>query len=432
MIETLKSKVRELPDSPGVYLLKDRVGRVLYIGKAKSLKKRVSSYLRSDQDSPKITAMIKKIRDVDYLGTESEVEALLAERRLVKDIKPKYNTELKDDKSFPCLKITTEDDFPAVRFWRGRGRPKELYYGPFTDVRALRALIKMLQKIFRFRTCKLTIDKSDRRRRYARPCLLYHIDCCTAPCADLVTYRNYRKDIDDLIDFLNGEKEKALTDLRKRMDAAASRLDYEQAAKYRNQIRALETLDSLIDIEDDEGPGLGPISPEAGVEELKKKLGLEKLPRIIEGVDISTISGKEAAGSKVIFVDGIPFKNGYRRYKIKAKGRDDYKMIGEVVRRRFSRALREGEDLPDLLLVDGGAGHVSEAAGVLEKLGLSVQCLGLAKKNEEIFLPDRKRPLRLPSNDPALRMLQCVRDEAHRFAHHYHSLLRKRKLSVRK
>lgn len=429
-----KNRIKKLPRSPGVYLLKDAADRVLYIGKAKSLRDRVSNYLRADQVSPKIAAMIPKIRNVDYLETESEVEALLAEQRLVKDINPKYNTNLKDDKSYPSLEISLGDDFPAARFVRARrsSNSENIYYGPFTDATALRRAIKVLQKIFRFRTCNLRIKKGDRSRRYARPCLLNYIDCCTAPCTEKISFTDYRKDIDELINFLDGRREKTLEELRGRMSSAAEHLAFEEAARYRNQLRALQSLDTVCGLDDWEDLDIEPVSPESGIEDLKDRLSLSKPPRVIEGIDVSTISGRQAAGAKVTFVDGIPFKNGYRRYKIRTRVRDDYKMIAEITRRRFSRALREKEDLPDLFVVDGGAGHVNETAKVLRDLGIDIPCVGLAKKNEDIFLPNTRRPLKLASNDSALKMLQCVRDEAHRFARRYHHMMRSRPLTEQK
>lgn len=221
---------------------------------------------------------------------------------------------------------------------------------------------------------------------------------------------------------------KVLEELRDRMTTAASRLGYEQAAMYKNQMEALKSLNETSGLDDLDDLDIEPVSPESGVDDLRERLDLDKPPCVIEGIDISTISGRHAAGSKVAFVDGIPFKDGYRRYKIRVGERDDYKMIGEVVRRRFSSAIKKGEKLPDLLLVDGGAGHVNEATTVLRELGAEVPCVGLAKKKEEVFLPGRKRPLRLASNDSALRMLQCVRDEAHRFARRYHHLMRNKLL----
>lgn len=403
-------------------------GRVLYVGKAKSLRNRVTSYLRADQASPKIAAMVSQIRDVNYLETGSEVEALLAEQRLIKDIRPKYNTDLKDDKTFPSLEITLGDDFPSLRFVRQRGNTDNTYYGPFTDTSALRRSIKVLQKIFRFRTCGLKIVKGDRSRRYARPCLLYHIDRCTAPCTENISFTDYARNINRLISFLDGRKEDVIEELHTRMSTAASRLEFEQAAQYKKQIAALKTLDEACGMGDPDDLDIEPVSPESGVDDLKDRLDLDKPPHVIEGIDISTISGRHAAGSKVVFVDGIPLKGGYRRYRIRVSERDDYKMIAEVVRRRFTSAIKKEEDLPDLLLVDGGLGHVNEAAAVLRELGIDIPCVGLAKKKEDIFLPGRKKPLRLAGNDSALRMLQCVRDEAHRFAQRYHHLLRKKTL----
>jgi excinuclease ABC subunit C len=372
--------------------------------------------------------MVPQISDVDYLETGSEVEALLTEQRLIKDISPKYNTDLKDDKTFPSLEITLGDDFPALHFVRQLNNTDSAYYGPFTDTTALRRSIKTLQKIFRFRTCNLKIMRGDRSRRYARPCLLYHISRCTAPCTENISFTDYAKDIGRLISFLDERSEDVIEELRTRMSDAASRLEFEQAARYKKQIAALKTLDESCGTGDLDDLDIGPVSPESGVDDLKDRLDLKNPPHVIEGIDISTISGKHAAGSKVVFIDGIPFKGGYRRYRIKVSERDDYKMTAEVVRRRFTSAVKKEEDLPDLLLIDGGLGHVNEAATVLRELGIDIPCVGLAKKEEEIFLPGKKKPIRLAGNDSALRMLQCVRDEAHRFALRYHHLLRKKTL----
>lgn len=415
---SFEEKVGQLPKAAGVYFLKDSSGRVLYIGKAKSLRSRVGAYLREDQESPKIAAMVPQIHDVDYLETGSEVEALLAEQRLVKDVKPKYNTELKDDKSFPSLEITHHDDFPLIRLTRVLDSPDSVFFGPFTEVGPLRGALKVLQKIFRFRTCNLRIERNGRAQRYTRPCLLYHIERCSAPCSGNISQVDYRKSIDELIDFLSGRKDEVIAELRARMNEASSEMAFEEAARYRDQIEALEGLDSAPELVDPGDFDIKPISPEEGVSELQDRLKLKDPPRMIEGIDISNISGTNAAGSKVTFLDGIPYKSGYRRYKIRTGERDDYSMIAEVVRRRFSRASENG--LPDLLLIDGGLGHVNEAASVLTELGVNVPCLGLAKKHEAIYRPGQKRPLRLKPGDPALRLLQCVRDEAHRFARRYH------------
>jgi len=428
---SLKDKVRTFPDAPGVYLMKDAKGVVIYIGKAKSLRKRVQSYLYPEKDQrPKIPFMIAQVNDVEYVEAESEVDALLMEARLIRDVQPKFNTELKDSKTFPYIEIRWRTDFPGVYFTRYCDRKTSRYFGPFTDAKALRQAIQMMQRVFKFRTCELEISASDEKRRYNRPCLLHAIDSCTAPCADLIDKEDYRRNLDMFIRFLEGKRSRILKQLTDLMAGAADALQYEKAARYRDQIKALESLSRRGEFGEFPEVTLGPIiNPKDGMADLQERLALQEPPRTIEGIDIASISGREAVGSVVTFVDGIPFKPGYRRFKIKTvQAVDDYRMIREVVRRRYTRMRDEEETFPNVILIDGGKGHLRSAAAELRALGVSFTVLlALAKKEEVLHVHGREDAAHLPRRSGALRILQHVRDEAHRFAQHYHHILRKKR-----
>ena len=427
----LKEKIKQFPKGPGVYLMKDSRGRVLYIGKAKSLKSRLVNYFqpsgppRPGRLDVKSKALVEKVTDVEYLEAESEVDALLMEARLIKDIQPRFNINLKDAKSYPFLQITRREDFPRVAITREPKKTSKLY-GPFTDVKDLRHSLGIMQRIFQFRTCKLKILERDEKRRFQRPCLLFYLQRCSAPCNARVSKEEYRANIRSLLRFLDGKRTILLRELNQKMKAAAEALKFEQAAKLRNQIQAIEGLAKRGSLDKFAPAETLTINIEAGLEELKKTLGLSKVPRAIEGIDVANIAGAEAVGSLVTFIDGIPFKEGYRRFRIKTVRRiDDYGMIKEVVSRRYRRLLAAEGLLPDILLIDGGKGHLAASLEALKPLGLEgVKVISLAKREEEIFTQDSELPLRLPRRSSALRLLQFVRDEAHRFAQAYHHLLR--------
>lgn len=425
-----KDRVREFPDAPGVYLLKDEQGRVIYVGKAKSLRHRAASYFHETAALDRRTAdLVKQIADIDFLVAESEVDALLLEARLIKDIQPKFNIDLKDDKSFPYLQITTHEDFPRVEFTREPSDKGVKLYGPFANAKALRGAIAVLQRIFKFRTCTLDIEEDDPKWRYYRPCLLYNINQCTAPCNLRIGKEEYRKDIHRLRMFLEGKKEGLLKEMRAEMKEAAHALEFERAAKLRDELHALDQLHLRGDLETHEQPEVFFIDPKRGLAGLKKVLGLDAPPRSIEGIDIAHLGGEETVASLVTFIDGIPFKPSYRRFRIKTVlGVDDFASIKEVVRRRFKPERESEWNRPDLLLIDGGKGQLSAALEALRDVGsASLTVIGLAKREEEIFLAGQSEPLRLSKHSAALRLLQSVRDEAHRFARHYHHLLRKKR-----
>lgn len=421
-------KVREFPMEPGVYLMKDGQGRVIYIGKAKRLRSRASSYFRRDAiDDRRVGPLVREIRDIDFLLAESEIDALLLESRLIKDIQPKYNRELKDDKSFPYLQITIRDEFPRVEATRTPKSSNVRLYGPFLSSAHLRSAIVVLQKIFKFRTCTLAIKSDDRERRWTRPCVLASIGQCSAPCCDRVAKEEYRRNIRRLQEFLGGDRQKLLTEIKNDMLEAAQSKRYELAAEYRDQLAALESLKERGSLEENAQPEVFQIDPRRGVLGLQKIFKLPKPPRVIEGVDIAHLGGQDTVASLVHFVDGRPFKNGYRRYKIRTvDGIDDFASIAEVVSRRF--AFNDPNNPPpDILLIDGGKGQLHAALTALKNApcrpGLTIS---LAKRDEEIFVPDRDEPLKLSRRSFALRLLQSVRDESHRFAQLYHHILRQK------
>src|SRR3954452_17355467 len=423
----LSEKVRQFPTSPGVYLMKDAQGRVVYVGKAKNLRARAGSYFqRTADDDRRIRDWIGDVTDVDFLAADSEVDALLLEARLVKDIQPKHNRDLKDDRSFPYLQITTGEDFPRVNFTREPLERGVKLYGPFPRAKSLRGAIQVLQKIFKFRTCSLDIEEGDPRWRWFRPCLLHSIDQCTAPCNMRIDREAYRKDIRRLRLFLDGKKDVVLAEMEAEMKEASKALQFEKAARLRDELKALRNINLRGDLDKHAQPEVFYVDPRKGLKGLKKVLGLESIPRTIDCVDIAHLGGTETVGSLVTFIDGLPFKPGYRRYKVKSVvGIDDYASIREVVSLRIQGLRERDEPFPDIFLVDGGKGQLGAALAAFEALGVPPPTLiSLAKREEEIYIPGRSDPIVLSRRSFALRLLQYVRDEAHRFAQHYHHMLR--------
>jgi excinuclease ABC subunit C len=420
-------KVRSFPQTPGLYLMKDQAGCVIYVGKAKNLRSRAGSYfLKAAQQEQRTATWIHEICDIDYLECASEVDALLAESRLIKDVQPKHNKEQKDDKSFPYLMITTREDFPRVELTREPPNSGVKLYGPFASAGALRGAIQALQKIFKFRTCSLDIEAEDPRWQWFRPCLLASIRQCTAPCNLRISQEEYKQDIKRLQMFLEGGQKRLLKEMRLEMQQAAAAMQYEKAARLRDEINMLERLDERGELETHAQPEVFYIDPKKGLAGLQKVFKLAQQPRIIEGVDIAHLGGNETVASLVQFIDGLPFKPGYRRYKIQdVQGVDDFRSIHEVVSRRFRRLSDSQETFPDLLLIDGGKGQLNAAVAAFRDQGITPPTLlSLAKRDEEIFIPGQSEPIKLSRHAFGLRLLQYVRDEAHRFAQHYHHILR--------
>ncbi|WP_166830339.1 excinuclease ABC subunit UvrC [Thalassoroseus pseudoceratinae] len=425
------AEARELPTEPGVYLMKDSQGRVIYVGKAVNLRSRVLSYFSSQAAVERRTAeLVKEIDHIDHIPTDSEVDALLLEARLIKDIQPKFNTDLKDDKTFPYLQITTNEDFPRIEFTRKPETKGVKLYGPFTSAGQLRGTITVLQKIFRFRTCTLDIDEQDERWRWFRPCLLASINQCTAPCNLRISQEDYKRDIARLRMFLDGKKAKVIKELQAEMAAASKELKFEKAARLRDDIKALETIHLRGDLEQHAQPEAFYVDPKKGLKGLQKIFQLPEMPRVIEGMDIAHLQGGETVASLVQFIDGLPFKHGYKRFKIKTvDGVDDFGSMREVVSRRLRRLQQEHGKFPDILLIDGGKGQLNAALGAMETIGVTPPppfVISLAKREEEVYVPGESEPRKLSRHSFALRLLQYVRDESHRFAQHYHHILRRK------
>ncbi len=441
-LKALSAKARALPKVPGVYLMKDAQGRVIYIGKAINLPNRVATYFQAATDlGPKKQPMIDLIDDFDTIECAGEWEALLTENRLIKDLHPRFNARLTDDKSFPYLVVTLRDDFPGVYITRQPGDPQykgARILGPFTSVYALRQSIKLLQRVFKFRTCELEInevpegsDETKDPRRHFRPCLLYPIDQCTAPCAAKIDRETYRNDIDRFLRFITSKRSDMLREMRQDMAAAAEAMEYEKAAALRDQIDAIEKLDERGKHRDRWQPETESfyVDPRRGLRSLQKTLGLDTEIRCVECIDIAHLQGKQTVGSKVCFVDGRPLKNEYRRYKIATATNDDYMSIREVVSRAYRDAGQGDALFPDVIMIDGGQGQLSAALEAIETFDRKpAMVIALAKAEELIYKQGSPDPIRLSRNNLGLKLCQAVRDEAHRFAQAYHHLLRKKDL----
>ncbi len=539
MVSAIERKLREIPSQPGVYLMKDKAGSVLYVGKARDLKKRVCSYIAvGKMRSPKIKSLVSKVSHLDYMLTQTEKEALILECNLIKRHKPKYNVVLKDDKNYLCLKLDVREDYPKLSVVRRIAKDGALYFGPYSSAKAVRETLKLIHEIFPIRQCK---ERNFRLR--SRPCLLHQMNRCIAPCCLPVDPEEYKEMVDQVILFLQGKGQDLIKRLNLRMKQASDDLRFEEAARYRDKIHAVErTLEKqtivsshflnqdIIGVYVDEtgamlailfvrnGIMIGgrtfyfkkspsrpnevmsaflkqfygeskfipddillshPIEDQGALEEwlselkgrkvrivvpkrgdkfrlvemaienargglktrinkkgkevlkdLKERLSLNYVPGHIECFDISNICGSLAVGSMVVFEDGEPAKSRYRRFRIKTIGTpDDYSMMEEVLRRRYSKV--QNEDTPDLVLVDGGKGQLNIAVSILNMLtpDRMPDVLGLAKEDkglEKIYRPGRKNPIVLASNSPMLHLLQRVRDEAHRFAISYHKRLRRK------
>ena len=519
-----------LPNKPGVYIMRDETDTIIYIGKAKNLIKRVKSYFREKLDRPKTQILMSHFHSLEYIVTNSEKEALILEATLIKKHRPRYNVQLKDDKRYPYVKITDEE-FPRLVITRNVTK-NGVYFGPFTDVGSVKQTVKFLKSLFKIRTC----------RNMNGPCLNAQIDLCYAPCDGRISKEEYSEIINKIDLFFQGKYSTIVKNLKKEMMEAASKEEFEKAAVIRDQINSIEEImeKQFVDLVDDDldqdviaiAPGenevvviIMPIRngkivgrddflmsasqydssseimfafiqqyygynrhipkqilldediddkelledwlsdlrgnkvkikvPQKGVKlrlvrmakknaeiikhqkkkmedaliELKKYLKLEKLPRVIEGYDISNISGKFAVGSKVSFKDGKPNKKKYKHFRMETPGPNDFAMMEELLTRRLKMVDRDPE--PDLIVIDGGKGQLGMACGVLEKLNLThIPIIGLAKEFEEIFIPNSSRPIIIPKNNKALHLLQQVRDESHRFAITYHRKLRSKNIEA--
>ena len=425
--DQVKQKLQTLPDQPGVYFMRDRDGRIIYVGKATSLRDRVRSYfhratLRSAD--PKLRGLVHSIHDFDILITRTEAEATLTEGRLIKDYRPRYNVDFKDDKRFLLIRVNLNDPFPRFEACRIRKDDGATYFGPYASSAAAWTALEFVEKRFGLRQCRPRAPGPDDHKHCHNDIVRF----CSAPCIAKVSPEQYRDRAELAGAFLRGEKPEYLEEIWQAMERESADRHFEKAAALRDtlfllrravkeRIRARKSL--AIKAEDGK----------AGVEELGRTLELDHPPRVIEAYDISNISGTLAVGSLVCSVDGIPQKNRYRMFRIKTvEGSDDPGMMAEVIHRRFSRAIQEKERLPDLVLVDGGLTQLGAARAQLDALGLQpLPAAGLAKRFEEVFWKS-KDPLRLPQNSNALKVLVQIRDEAHRFALTYHRHLRLKRI----
>jgi len=473
--EHLRKKLGTVPHKPGVYLHKDRFGTVIYVGKARDLRKRVSQYFQSSRRMGwdlKFNALVEAIHDFDIHVVRSEPESLLLESKLIKEFKPRFNISLRDDKRFLMLKVNLQDPIPNFLFTRLKKDDGARYFGPFVNSTALRNVVALARKQFNLRGCRVfTPGEADYKH-----CLYAHLKHCTTPCVGNVTREQYLEQVKAACDFLEGQCREMQGSLEAEMKKAAAAQEFEKAAELRDLLRDLsETWQKTEKFA--RVPYTLPlaINPASDLYELGKVLGLPKPPERIEGFDISNISGTFVVASCVSFKNGRPDRANYRRFKIKGvAGQDDFASIAEVVRRRYARLKRENEvsaapaqkthdadsgeaipeelqqlvnetarnvrrglavkntptALPDLILIDGGRGQLGMACAELKQLGLEkIPVIGLAKEFEEIYLPEKSAPLRLGLDHPAVKLLQRLRDECHRVANSYNAQLRLKKIS---
>lgn len=534
MVDKLKRQANLLPEKPGIYLFKNESGEIIYVGKARSIRDRVLSYFQPSPD-PKVQNILAEAASVDFILTDSEKEAAFLENNYIQKHQPKFNLRLKDDKSFPYLKITVQENFPGVYLCRRVEADGARYFGPFAPARNARTTIHLLNKYFGLRSCDEKIPGNR-----TRPCLEYEMKLCSGPCVSAISEQEYRQNVDNALLFLEGKTERLLSLLRERMKVAADKLLFEQAAHWRDTLRAIaqikekpklisvglenadiiglakkgremalyvffmrrgkvfeseeiiwrekETRDMVSELKDflldfyktREIPDrlLLPLEPADKIEvqtilekrkgkkielimpikgkdremvnlanrnaemllfkssaepevlsKLREVLGLERIPRRIEGFDISNTGGNETVGSMVVFIEALPEKKEYRRYRIRTvSGPDDIACLKEVLERRYQKTVEEEAPAPDLILIDGGKGQLQAAQEILTRLNLtSVPVCALAKREEIIFSERHPAGLKLEPSSPALKLLQHIRDEAHRFALSLHRRRRERK-----
>ncbi|MFK7911276.1 MAG: helix-hairpin-helix domain-containing protein [Akkermansiaceae bacterium] len=448
-----KLKLQQTPHKPGVYLMKDRLGGIIYVGKAKDLRKRVGSYFmpsRKMKSDRKTRALIDSICDFDFHVVKNEDEAFILESKLIKEYRPRYNVLQRDDKRFFMVKMQLDAPLPRFVLTRLKKDDGAKYFGPFVHSAALKGTLEWLNRHFGLRTCR---PKHPGENDY-RHCHADVIRKCSAPCVGKISEEEYRKRVDEAVSLLEGRgKRDHLKGLKLEMEKAAEKLQFEKAAKLRDIIDNLEkTLNPTRSFV--RGRGIpSTVKPTEDLIELQEALSIPDPLRIMECFDISNVSNNHIVASMVRFVDGVPDNQGYRRYRIKTvEGQDDFASMAEVVRRRYSRILlennvgntqeqplealrrlaREGKSplhLPNLVIVDGGKGQLSMAMKELQRLGLhDLPVIGLAKQHEEIFRPGNSEPLLLSHDTGALKLLQRIRDEAHRFANNYNELLLRRRI----
>jgi excinuclease ABC subunit C len=453
-----RAKLREVPHQPGVYLMKDRLGSIIYVGKARDLRKRMSSYFMASQKmraNVKTRALIDSIHDFEFHTVRNEEESLLLEGKLIKDYRPRYNVAFRDDKRFLLVKIRMADAWPRFVPTRMKKEDGSRYFGPFPHSSALHATLEWLNRGFGLRVCRAA-NPGEVEYRHCNADIIRN---CSAPCIGRITREEYVERVEDACRILEGKGRREVLDgLRKDMEKAAENLEFEKAATLRDILQNLEkTLSPTRQFSRGRGVPTT-VKPTEDLAELGEELHLAGPPRVMECFDISNVSSNHIVASMVRFTDGLPDNQNYRRYRIRTvEGQDDFASMAEVIRRRYSRILMENaaanpdlqlsqEDpveaqrrlaregrakivLPDLVIVDGGKGQLGMAVRELRALGLhDLPVVGLAKQHEEVFIPGRSESIRIPHDRGALKLLQRIRDEAHRFANGYNALLYRRRM----
>lgn len=420
MTDKLKAKLKTLPAEPGIYLHRNAKGKIIYIGKAALLKNRVMSYFRGNIRDVKTAALVAEIADTEWITVGSEAEALFLESEFVKRYRPKYNIDLKDDKNFIYIKIS-DDEFPVISYVRRPMDDKAHYYGPFTSSDPVRRAMRLLRKVFPYVT---------HENWPTRGCLQFHLGLCPGPEAGAITSSAYRRQIHRLEMYLKGEKTKLIDQISKDMAKVSAKKDYEAAARYRDQIQDLKGLGRQIIFGDSETFDLARDQALTGLSEL---LGMPVLPRRIEAYDISHLGGTGNVASMIVFSDGLPNRDEYRKFKMRTGGNNDVGHIKEVITRRVSAKNLADWPKPDLILIDGGQPQLAAALEVLTQAGLPIPAIGLAKRLEEIVQRQTDGTFhmtQLPPSSHVLQLLQRVRDEAHRFAITYQSLLQTKRATA--
>ena len=422
-------QLRDLPHRPGVYLFRDRFHRVIYVGKAKDLHRRVGQYFHPSRRMGadlKTRALLESIAELETHGVKSEPEAILLEGRLIKEYRPRYNVSFRDDKRFLMVRVDMDEPFPKFQTTRMKREDKARYFGPFAHSGALRQTLSLMRRKFGLRSCRPEVPGE----RDYRHCLDHVIKNCSAPCVGRISREEYGERVKQACEFLEGKTQEMREDLKAAMKKAAERRDFEKAASLRNLVEDLKKTTRPAKRFFRDLPTT--VVPERDLEILRDVLGLIAVPARIECFDISNISDTHSVASMVVFRDGRPSRPAYRRYRIQGvAGQDDVGCMAEVIRRRCARWKSEGSTPPDLIVVDGGKGQLGAAVRELRDGGWAeVPAIGLAKQNEEIFRPGRPDPIVLPKENGAIRLLQRVRDEAHRVANGYHQLLMKKRMEM--
>ena len=424
----LKKTISKLPTTSGVYIYRNANGKIIYIGKAINLRARVRSYFRGSDQEPKTQELVRNIAKIEHMKTSSEIEALILEAELIKRYKPRYNVMWKDDKNYIYIKITAED-YPQVSLVRQIVDDKAKYIGPFVSAGAVRGLLRYIRKIFMFRHCENMPQKV---------CLKYSIGNCSGPCEKYVTKAEYNRNIRQMVKLFQGKTKEIEKEFRREMKSAAKNEDFEKAGVYRNRLMWLKKI-KTIELGEDFDSGQARMTQDKALVGLRDALNLGAMPKRIECYDISNIFGKAAVGSMVVFVDGIPEKNHYRRFEIKTVDKiSDTDMIREILGRRFKKFdnLTKPDEsfsqIPDLIIIDGGKGQLSAAMKALDQYGLKLNVVSLAKRREEIFRKgaDGFTKTMLDEGSESLYLVQRIRDEAHRFAITYHRSKRGKEMAV--